>query len=122
MVDDRTIIEVIAREVMGWAVHFRNTAHYVLAYQEGKTYDRPQAIVGDWNPLAYGNDVLGVIAALIEKGQRIEIDASSCGTGARVWAGGEGLWRQDKSFSRAISLAVYEWAKERANADQQAGG
>lgn len=41
---------LMAEKCMGWRVHFRNTAHYVLAAQHGTTYDAPQAGVRGWHP------------------------------------------------------------------------
>ncbi len=42
---------LLAEGVMGWKIHCRNTAHYVLAAQEKTIYDRPQASVNEWDPL-----------------------------------------------------------------------
>ena len=35
---------------MGWAVHSRNTAHYVLASEVNDTYRAPQDLVSLWDP------------------------------------------------------------------------
>lgn len=46
----RDIDALVAEHCMGWRVHFRNTAHYVLASEEGTTYQSPQASVNSWHP------------------------------------------------------------------------
>lgn len=42
--------ELVAVRVMGWAVHCRNTAHYVLASEQNDTYRAPQAMVSEFRP------------------------------------------------------------------------
>ena len=47
---ERELDAEVARKVMGWEVHFRNTAFWVDAADANKLCDRVLASVGDWRP------------------------------------------------------------------------
>lgn len=44
---DRELDALVAEKVMGWRIHHRNTAHYVLP---GMRDYKVQALVSEWHP------------------------------------------------------------------------
>lgn len=58
-----------AEKVMGWAVHFRNTAFYVLAEEQNTgCYGKPMALVHDWHPTRNIAQAFQIVEAMRKKG------------------------------------------------------
>jgi hypothetical protein len=46
----RELDALVAEKVMGWKPHFRNTAFYVKAEDEGKVMDHHCMLISEWHP------------------------------------------------------------------------
>lgn len=73
MEPDEDLNKLVAEKIMGWAVHFRNTACYCQAEEKNKAMTSCPAHVDDWRPSANNSQAWQVLEAIKSHGNDVDI-------------------------------------------------
>lgn len=71
---DAELVRAAAERVMGWRVHFRNTAFWVKADEERGIMKTVEACVSKWNPLTSDADAFMLCDKMAELGYGWRLD------------------------------------------------
>lgn len=68
--------KLVAEKVMGWAIHFRNTACYCLAAETNKAMTSCLAHIDDWRPSTNNSQAWEVLEVIRLQGNDVDIFAT----------------------------------------------